>query len=185
MPFTFERDLVLPRRLRRSLGKVFGKLIQSSDLGENMGRGEMVFAIGDVVVGTLLDAGYVPAVAIFDNRTARGSIRIPKIAKTFRRPLRVRNDPGTISMELWEAVRKASGSRKPVGIRVRGEEDLASLACIHFAPMGSVVMYGIRGRGIDIIRVDARIKRFVERVLMQMKRGSVRVRRPALWASVP
>ena len=166
MPFTFERDLILPKRLRRSLGKVFGKLIQTRNLEENIDDEDRIFAIGDVVVGTLLREGYVPSVAIFDNRTARGRVVVPEIRKRFRRPLTARNEPGEIRRELWSAVSKASRSRRPVGIRVYGEEDLASLVCIHFAPVGAVVMYGIRGKGVDIIRVDRNIKRFVDRVLV-------------------
>jgi uncharacterized protein (UPF0218 family) len=169
MPFSFRGDLILPDHIRKSLGKVFGKLIQTRDLGVNIEEGDRIFAVGDIVVGTLLKEGFTPSVAIFDNRTARGRISVSAIRRRFRSPLKARNRPGSISRELWNAVDTASKSSRPVGIRVYGEEDLASLACIHFAPMNSIVVYGIRGRGIDIIRVRPGIKRFAERVLRQMR----------------
>lgn len=177
MAFVFRKGLVLPDRLRSRLGRVFGKVIQTKGLASNVRKGDRIFAVGDIVVRTLLRNGYSPSVAVFDYRTARGRISVPAIARRYKRPARAINKPGEISAELWGAVRKASRSKRPVGIRVYGEEDLASLVCIHFAPVGSVVMYGIRGRGINIIRVDRRIKEFADRVLAEMRRESPR--RPA------
>ena len=60
---------------------------------------------------------------------------------------------------------KAARKRLPIGIKVTGEEDLASLACIYFARNGDFVMYGLRNRGIVTIKVNKRIKKYVVNAL--------------------
>jgi uncharacterized protein (UPF0218 family) len=37
---------------------------------------------------------------------------------------------------------------------VEGEEDLAALACVAMAPLGSCLVYGVPGKGMAVIRVD-------------------------------
>ena len=154
--------------LRKELRKTYGKIIQTSELGHSLRKDDTLFAVGDIVVGTLLDNGFLPKISIFDCRTERGRIVVPSIKRAFSKPIVVRNRPGTISRSLWLAIKRAATRHQRVGIRVYGEEDLASLACIHFAPLGAVVMYGIRGRGMNLIRVDGHIKALVDGFLLQM-----------------
>ncbi len=167
--FSFERDLRLPRSIRRELGNGYGRLIGEGEIKQQVSRASKVYAIGDVVVSTLLGLGYKPAVSIFDCKVGRKAVVYPEIKKAYPRPVKVRNRSGTISRELWDAVRKAGSSRKPVGIRIYGEEDLAALACAYLAPEGALLLYGIPGKGIDVVRVDVRIKRLAMGILREMK----------------
>jgi hypothetical protein len=74
MAFVFRKGLVLPDRPRSRLGRVFGKTIQMRGLASNIRKGDRIFAVGDIVVRTLLRNGYSPSVAVLDYRTARGRI---------------------------------------------------------------------------------------------------------------
>ncbi|MDE1834227.1 MAG: DUF359 domain-containing protein, partial [Candidatus Micrarchaeota archaeon] len=93
----------------------------------------------------------------------------PFIRKAYRRPVKVVNNRSELSLSLWKAVKRLSRAKDGAAIRVYGEEDLASLACIHFAKSGDIVIYGMRGRGMALIKVNKSIKRYVARVLKRMK----------------
>ena len=55
------------------------------------------------------------------------------------------------------------------------------MPCIIFARRGSLVAYGLRGKGMSIIKVDARIKARVTRMLEEMGMpGKRRIARNAL-----
>lgn len=169
MAFDFQGELVLPVSLRRTLGKVYGRVVTGRGLERTLRNTSEVYAIGDVVVATMLRKGMIPRVAIFDNRTGRRRHVMPVIKRAFPIPIRARSRAGTISKGLWNAVAKASERRTPVAIEVEGEEDLASLACIHFARNGAIVAYGLRGKGINVLKVDKRYKSFVLGVFRRMK----------------
>ncbi len=171
MAFEFGGNLVLGERLRKELSKPFGIIIGSGQLHRSLKKGKRIYAIGDVTVATLLRHGYMPSVGIFDYRTERSRTVYPIIKKTYKKPLLARNRRGGLSRELWNAVRSASRSISPVGIRVTGEEDLASLACIHFARKGDIIIYGMRGRGMALIKIDKRIKKYVLNVLAKMSKA--------------
>ncbi len=172
MRFPFRHDLILNKRMRKELSKPFGVVIKNSAIAKLIKKTDVVYAVGDVTVATLLSLGYMPKVSIFDFRTERSKRVYPIIRRVYRRPIHTKNRSGGISKGLWYAVMKASKSDRPVGILVDGEEDLASLACIHFAGTGDLVIYGLRGRGMTRIRVDKRIKRYVLNVLEKMSNAS-------------
>lgn len=167
--FRFERDLRLPRSMRKDLGKGYGRLIGEGEIKQRIGKARKVYAVGDVVVSTLLRLGYTPAVSIFDCKVGRKEVVYQEIKHAYPHPIRIRNRGGTISKALWNAVENAGGLGKPVGIRVYGEEDLAAVACAYLAPKGSVLLYGVPGRGIDKVVVTVEVKAIAARILQQMK----------------
>ncbi len=169
MKITFAMDLLVNDEIRKELSGPFGSTMKISQIAKRVGREEEIFAVGDVTVSELLKKGYAPKIAVFDYRTERKSASFPEIRKSYSDPLRVKNPRGVLSLGLWKAVKAASRSKSSCGIRVLGEEDLASLACIYFAKNGTLVMYGLRGKGIVVIKVERRIKAYVARVLRRMK----------------
>ncbi|MCL4365510.1 MAG: DUF359 domain-containing protein [Candidatus Marsarchaeota archaeon] len=168
MRFRVKGSLVLGKDLRRELASPFGIIADSNRLEKTVKKTERIYAVGDVTVATLLRLGYTPKVSIFDYRTGRSRRVYPIIKRTYKSPLRVKNARGTISLRLWNAINAASKSNRDIGIYVIGEEDLASLVCINFARMGDIVVYGLRKKGIAVIRVDKRIKKYVLSVLRKM-----------------
>ena len=166
--FSLEKDLRLPRGMRRSLGRVYGRIIREDEIKRQVSKARRIYAVGDVVVSAMLRRGSMPDVAIFDFRVGRKRVVYKEIRDAFKRPITVKNKAGTISKGLWEAIKHAGGAKNPVGIRVYGEEDLAAVACAYLAPKGSVILYGLPGRGVDLVKVTPKVKNQVVGILVRM-----------------
>ncbi len=164
----FRKELVLPKKLREELRKVHGRLVQENDLLEMTRGAERIYAVGDMTVETLLKIGVKPDVSIFDYKVGREVSRSRSIARAFLRPITARNRSGTISRELWLAIRHAVDEDKPTGIRVYGEEDMAAVACAYLAHDGSLLLYGLPGRGINIVRITPNVRRHALGILKRM-----------------
>lgn len=169
MEFYFHNDLKTDGKLRREMSKPYGRIVKGEKLAGEIRRKQEIYAVGDVTVASLLKLGHKPKVAIFDYKTERRRANFAIIRRTYRSPLNVKNYGGTLSKDLWKAVEKAAKSKSYYGIRVRGEEDLASLACIFFAKKGAVVMYGLRNKGVAVITVDQKIRNNVIDILKRMQ----------------
>lgn len=168
MTFDLLEDLYIDNSLRKELSQPFGRIIEASLITKKINKDARVFAVGDVTVATLLKLGYSPSISVFDYKSGRNARYFPIIRRYFGHPVEVKNARGVLSKSLWDTIRKAAVSKHIVGIRVIGEEDLASLACISFARNGDLVMYGMRNKGIAVIRVGPKIKRYVVSVLNKM-----------------
>ena len=99
----------------------------------------------------------------------RKNIKIPEIIKDFQaNEIRVKNPAGYITGGLYGAIDKALKSDGKFKIFVDGEEDLAALAAIDLAPIGSLVIYGQPGEGMVLVNVDKKSKEFVAGILKEM-----------------
>ncbi|HII99993.1 MAG TPA: DUF359 domain-containing protein [Candidatus Methanomethylophilaceae archaeon] len=145
----------LPEHMRQELARPFGPIIDEKRLQERKDSSLLV-TVGDIVSLTAMKLGIRPHLIVYDGRTERremtGLSRL--VEEEGYRIVTVRNPPGTISNELMEAVKNALKGCEPMSIRVEGEEDLAVLACILYAPVGSWVVYGQPGEGMVLIEVD-------------------------------
>ncbi len=81
----------------------------------------------------------------------------------------VENPPGRITRKMAEAVRNALEGKVPAIIRVDGEEDLALMPCILFAPIGTVIVYGWPGVGMMAVTTDAMIKEKIRKLWNKME----------------
>ena len=79
------------------------------------------------------------------------------------------NPAAEITEALWRAVSDAYESERSTRIEVVGEEDLATLVCVHLAPPGSAVVYGQPGQGVVLIEVTQKIKNMVLDILDKME----------------
>jgi uncharacterized protein (UPF0218 family) len=154
--------LRLPETHRDLLKLPFGTLYR--DIGELLPclKGRAIYAVGDVVTHSLLDAGIVPDIAIIDGYT----MRVPCNRSPLLRARRVtaRNPPGTITDELVDVI--GDVVRDPPGvIFVDGEEDLAVIPLVLAAPAGAAVLYGQPGEGVVLRIVDAMAKQEAETIL--------------------
>jgi uncharacterized protein (UPF0218 family) len=163
------KDLVLPDKFRAELGAGRYALCRSRrSIMKVIGRSTEIYAVGDVTVNTLLSYGYMPKLSIFDNSTARARADFPLIKDRFPKPYKISNPPGRITKGLFNLIERSIRDRCGIAIEVKGEEDLAAMPCIIFARNGSLVAYGLRGKGMSIIKVDARIKARVTHMLREM-----------------
>ena len=172
---TISKDLLLPDSLREELAKPIGPIISSHEVAGYIRGCGRIYSVGDMVTTSLLEVGIEPDIMIFDFKTQRG----PCDADTIRRlhmadggTIKVENPPGRLTAELWNAIAKSSKSNKSMKIEVKGEEDMASLACIEIADIGDCVIYGIPDEGISAIRIDDEVKKIVRAILLKMTSSS-------------
>jgi hypothetical protein len=120
-------------------------------------------AIGDCITLNLVKFGIEADLYIVDNKIMRKKIQ--PIPMEQIKTLKVKNPPGTITQEAFEAVRKGINSSSVTRILVDGEEDLLTLSAIKFAPMGTLIIYGQPKVGIVMVKVTSTIKEEVEQIL--------------------
>jgi len=84
------------------------------------------------------------------------------------RTVRVKNPAATISKDLIDLISESLHGTEHVKIIVEGEEDLATLPAILYAPLGSVVVYGQPNEGSVLVDVTPERKLHIEKFMKQM-----------------
>ena len=166
--------------LRQRLKRPIGQLLTNSQARAffrriRLQKKSVLIAIGDVSVLALLRHRLFPALAVFDGKTRRrpipaASARVLK--KSFPHARSVRNPPGTLSPVLVKQIRRFFNRRplRPAAIRITGEDDLAALPTIRYAPDRALVLYGQPGKGLVIVKVSARKRALAQRLLAKFKK---------------
>ncbi len=126
-------------------------------------RPTKLFAVGDCITLNLIKFGIEADLYIVDNKIMRKNIQ-PIPMETIK-TIKVKNPPGTITPEAFEAVRKGINSSSVTRILVDGEEDLLTLPAIKFAPKGTLIIYGQPKVGIVMVKVTSAIQKEVEQIL--------------------
>ena len=80
----------------------------------------------------------------------------------------IRNEAGTITDELINAIEEAIYSNKTTKIIVDGEEDLATLPAIKLSKNGAKVIYGMPDKGMVVVDVNQQTKERANRLLETM-----------------
>ncbi|MGQ4892608.1 MAG: pantetheine-phosphate adenylyltransferase [Candidatus Njordarchaeia archaeon] len=180
-----EGDIKLPTRggilkiteeLRESLKEPKGLFYKSvNDLPKPK---KCVIAVGDIVTKSLVEHGYPISIAIIDRKSERKThtgyyfqidgtsekiIEVPITIPTF-------NPQGSLTFEAWYTTMLALMQKKPVIVRVFGEEDLMGFPATILAPEGSYVIYGDPfNRGIVVIEVDEEMKEKAKSDILKMR----------------
>ncbi len=173
----YERSLILPDELRSKLREPLGRLLANSECIELLKevREDLLVSVGDVVTDTLVKEGIYPDVCIIDNRSERRAFHISLNYE--RRIIYVKNPPGHITKELFNAIELAYDmvkSHLKVEIEVEGEEDLAALPAIAMAPDSTTVVYGMPQistdkSGVVMVEGDLGIKEKVNKILSELR----------------
>ncbi|MCL6003211.1 MAG: GTP-dependent dephospho-CoA kinase family protein [Thermoplasmatales archaeon] len=121
---------------------------------------KILITVGDVVTATALRYKIVPKLSVVDFKTKRDEI-LPAMPNKWDRTIKVRNHPGSISVELWNAIDFAFKSKGSTLVEVDGEEDLASIPAILMAPDGAIVIYGVPDKGIAVYEVGDHLRQMV------------------------
>jgi uncharacterized protein (UPF0218 family) len=163
----------LPDNLKDTLKGYIGDLVDEQGLLKLLTKEKYIVSVGDKVTYTLLKHGITPILCIVDYKLERKSYPLEMktfIQKFITRRLQIKNPPGTITDELWDAIKTIfqNLSNRPVCIEVDGEEDLASLAAIYLAPRGVTVIYGLPNRGVVVVKATTSNKQKVKEVLDRM-----------------
>lgn len=85
------------------------------------------------------------------------------------RCVNVENPAGTLTQEAVDVVRKALKSKGSTYIRVRGEEDLLTLAAVAYAPHNALVIYGQPDEGVVAVKVNQQMKSQVKKLIDEME----------------
>ncbi|OWP56198.1 MAG: hypothetical protein B2I17_07105 [Thermoplasmatales archaeon B_DKE] len=125
-----------------------------------------IVAVGDVTTDRLKKAGIKLFMEVVDLKTKRN---VQGDFVHIKGSLEVVNDPGTISLEMFNLIgrliRKGTGGR----IEVHGEEDLAVIPIIYYSGFDTVVAYGIPDKGLGCIDINPEIKGTVNKLVERMK----------------
>ncbi len=147
--------LILKKESREIFKKPFGKVYKRiTDIDNLLFKDHFIISIGDETTNNILNANIKPKIGIIDNIIEREASKhsIEYHALT----LNAINPPGTITLNLWETIKKAFmlSDKSDILIVVDGEEDLAVIPCVLMAPPCSIILYGQPGEGIVLVETD-------------------------------
>ena len=168
---------LLPESLRSRLKEPLGKLCKGSGLecvfamDKDLRAAKKIVAVGDMTAFYLLEASIVPDLAIVDNKTKRmpapDHVRRSLEHDSYR-TIEVKNPPATLTQDLIDVIRESLSGDERIKIVVDGEEDLATLPAILYAPLGSAVVYGQPNEGSVLVVVTKDKKKHIENLMKQM-----------------
>jgi uncharacterized protein (UPF0218 family) len=130
-------------------------------------RPSRVTAVGDVVSRETLARGIPVDLRIIDHISMRKPSASFKIEA--RRSYHVKNPPGVITQESWDAIRQAMREHDVV-ILVDGEEDLLTLPCIVESADNSLILYGQPSEGLVVVTASPNVKKEAGQILSRMLR---------------
>ena len=169
--------MVLPEELRSDLKNPLGRLCKGNGLecikamGSELKSARKIAAVGDMTAFYLLESGVQPDLIIVDHKTKR--MQTPEHIKQSLmqdryKTVEVVNPPATLTSDLLDAISNSLSSDEITRIVVDGEEDLATLPVILYAPLGSVVIYGQPNEGSVIVNVTPEKKEQIKNLMNKM-----------------
>ena len=143
-----------------------------TDSPDFLGNSENIITVGDICTIKVHEQVRTPNLCIVDLKTKRNKSLTKQQKKVIgnigNKIVNVINKAGTISEELWDAIKKSMDSTDSVRIVVEGEEDLATLAAISLSKIGTKVIYGMPDKGMVVVDVNQQSKARVNSLLEHM-----------------
>jgi len=167
MQSKLDKDIVIPSDLRQNFSRMPEVLITKESQIEFLST-KILVTVGDVVTATALRYKIIPKLSIVDFKTKREQ-SLPTIPNRWDRTVKVKNAPGSISVELWNSIESAFRSKGNTLIEVEGEEDLASIPAILMAPDGAIVIYGVPDKGIAVYEVGEHLRQLVNKDMEKIR----------------
>jgi Uncharacterized protein conserved in archaea len=171
------RTLLLPEDLRLLLKSPLGKLCKGNGtecveaMRDELQGAKKVAAIGDMTAFYLLKSSIVPDLAVVDNKTKRAQLPdhiLQSLEHNSYKRVEVKNPPATLTEELIDQIKDSLAGKERVKIVVEGEEDLATLPAILYAPPGSVVIYGQPDEGSVLVKATPEMKMYIDELMKKM-----------------
>ena len=135
-------------------------------------QSDYIATVGDICTIKIIEEIRVPNLMIIDYKTKRNidlDEAQTKIIESINcHSVNVRNEAGTITDELINAIEKAIYSKKTTKIIVDGEEDLATFPAIKLCENGAKVIYGMPDKGMVVVDVNQQTKERANRLLERM-----------------
>ena len=164
---------ILPDDLRAILKEPIDKLVDERGLLKLLKKEKYIVSVGDQVTYTLLKHNIEPVFCIVDFKIKRehSPSDIKNMIQSFgKKNVVIRNPPGCISDDLWNAIETAYDDleKGSLLIVVEGEEDLAALPAIFLAPKDVTIIYGLPNKGVVVVKSTEENKRKVKEILDKM-----------------
>ena len=168
------KDLRLPESLRDELKKPLGRFLETQEYLQLLKESgdKTIITVGDTVSKSALSLGIRPKLAIIDFLTERKEVsketreELEKVPSTSR----ARNPAGVISAEAWDSIKSAIESKKTEVLLIDGEEDLLTIPSVIEANDGTLVFYGLPGKGVILIVVEPNIKSTFTKLLEKFEK---------------
>jgi len=166
----FFKDLRMPEILVDFMREAPGPVVSGDEVVPAVKDATVLVTVGDYCTKDMIERGRPPDIALVDFKTRREErLEYDETLRKFGDVVKkVNNPPGMITREAWLAVSEAFKSKKRVRLDILGEEDLLALVCVALAPLGSVVMYGMPGKGAAVVHVDRNEKRKMREIFKRM-----------------
>jgi hypothetical protein len=163
----------LPISLRETLKEPLGDLFTEEQLFDYIKKtGNKIVSVGDLVTYTLLVHDIEPLFCIVDDHTRRHDVKQDKIKiihEYGNQKITVNNPAGTITNELWDTIKKLYETDKSnLLVLVNGEEDLAALPAILYAPSDVTIIYGMPDKGVVAVPATEHHKQKVKDIIAKM-----------------
>ena len=158
--------------MAQELKDTTNRIYQNAPAGLNV---EYIITVGDICTININEQVRMPDLSIIDFKTKRDSPlsaeQMSIMDQIGEKIVNVNNNAGTISDELWNAIKVAISDNVKTRIVVEGEEDLATLAAISLADLGAKVIYGMPDKGMVVVDVNQQTKErannFLEKMLVR------------------
>ena len=158
--------------MAQELKDTTNRIYQNAPAGLNV---EYIITVGDICTIKINEQVRMPDLSIIDFKTKRDNPLSAEqksiMDQIGEKIVNVNNNAGTISDELWNAIRVAISDNVKTRIVVEGEEDLATLAAISLADLGAKVIYGMPDKGMVVVDVNQQTKErannFLEKMLVR------------------
>ena len=151
---------------RKPFGNIFEK---TGDAINAFNNAEMVISVGDTISHALIENNYYPDIIIIDGMAKRK--KFEKRIEYGSNVIEADNPRGSITPSLCKAVLRAIAIRNDVKVVVKGEEDLAVLPAVIFAPENSIIAYGQPDDGIVIVKATGEKKREAVKILEMVSKS--------------
>ena len=157
----------IPEGKRHLFKEILGVPVGIEEIRNNA---NMTVTVGDVVSLTVWKEGIVPSLAVYDGQTERREMTdfAVLVEEQGLERTEVSNPAGTITCGLVDAIRN-SFDRGSGLIHVDGEEDLALMPVIRYAPDNAMIVYGWPGKGMMAITTDEDIRTEIETLWKEME----------------
>lgn len=171
------RLLLLPDELRSLLKEPLGRLCRGEGetcvkaMEDALRIAEKVVAVGDMTAFYLIESGIMPDLLVVDNKTKRMPVSCQvteKLDHKRYKTVKVQNPAATLSKDLIDLIKASMQGNEKIKIVVEGEEDLATLPAILYAPLGSAVVYGQPNEGSVLVDVTPEKKLHIEEIIKRM-----------------
>jgi len=171
--------LRLPQELRSELKPPLGTLYSGNGaeciiaMQDDLQSAPKVVAVGDMTAFYLLSSSArKPDLYIVDNKTKRGPTSYEVQQKISENDdyevIEVDNPVAALTQDLIDEIKEVLASDRKVNIIVSGEEDLATLPAILYAPLGSAVIYGQPNQGSVMVKVTSQKRKIAKSIMDKM-----------------